>query len=76
MIIVTQLSLLLIVLVCCVISCLAPASLSSLSYADMWNRSDFDTASVDVSSQVVTLNYSMLCCLDLCPVGHLLCHGD
>jgi len=59
---VSELFLLLMIDACCVVSCSAPVSLSSLSYADMWSSSDFDTAAVNVSSQVNSL---ILCCLDL-----------
>jgi len=65
----SKLFLLLIIDVSCVLSCSAPVSLSSLSYADMWSSSEFDTAAVDVSSQVNSL---ILCCLDLSFLCH--CH--
>jgi len=35
-----------------------PGSLRSLSYVDVWTGSDFDTAAVDVSSQVDTVLYT------------------
>jgi len=45
---------------CDVLHYSAPVSRSSLTEVDVWSSSTFDTAAVDVSSQVVAVDCSVL----------------
>ena len=61
---------------CGVLSYSAPVSRSSLTDADVWSSSAFDTAAVDVSSQVVAVDCSILCRVLYLTVTHFVIETD